>query len=462
MIVLKDGRALLRGEAQVITTYEIGKGPEGHAGMRIKFTQLDEPSRKVHADLLEAARAFTADKTPLLPMMPEAPRKKTSRSQTLVGLPPTPLPEAGAAAGKAPLRPDERAQSLWKKKDDPKRVDAKLDRYVSPFRVDPVKKKKEDTAPFEKRDAVKKELDVAETERSEQPPRHDAEQARAPGSPETLPANPLSEVVDEALGYFIDCTLHEETHEYNLPNMIAGDTTPSPGPAGAKGDMDGDAGTVTVPDVFQETGPVATAAKAAPSPSKKPDDDLPIFLATPSPNAAAPIFAAPPITSPLPRITAHIVRRPLPVAGGIAAAAILVGLFVGWLVFGRSGGQPAPAETAVAAEGSGPSEPTAPPTEARPAPAEPSPPTESPPSPTPARPEGTPKPNTGTLSLASTPPGAVVFIDGKKVGRAPIQVSYKRGRHVVVAAKSGYRRWTKSVVIRSDESVDVHARLVKK
>jgi len=44
-----------------------------------------------------------------------------------------------------------------------------------------------------------------------------------------------------------------------------------------------------------------------------------------------------------------------------------------------------------------------------------------------------------TLSVASTPPGANVYVDGKDVGKlTPAQVSVDKGQHVVLVRKSGY------------------------
>ena len=47
------------------------------------------------------------------------------------------------------------------------------------------------------------------------------------------------------------------------------------------------------------------------------------------------------------------------------------------------------------------------------------------------------------------------------MGKAPLQVSIKKGRHVVVAVRGGYKRWARAVVLKG-ETVSVNAVLKKK
>jgi hypothetical protein len=100
----------------------------------------------------------------------------------------------------------------------------------------------------------------------------------------------------------------------------------------------------------------------------------------------------------------------------------------------------------------------------RPAPAAPSPiekPAEpvSPAAPAPERPAADPpaEPPAAShvvLDLRSDPPGAIFFVDGKKVGKAPVKVKVKAGRKVKVEARlKGYPDWKDRIRARDDRKV---------
>jgi hypothetical protein len=55
---------------------------------------------------------------------------------------------------------------------------------------------------------------------------------------------------------------------------------------------------------------------------------------------------------------------------------------------------------------------------------------------------------TGTLLVESRPPGATVFMDGRAVGRTPLNVpDVKAGDHGVRLELAGHRQWTTSIKV---------------
>ncbi len=115
------------------------------------------------------------------------------------------------------------------------------------------------------------------------------DEARAPGSPLQLPANPLAALPDEALGYFVECTLYEHTDLAELDGTWAA--------VGA-------------------AAPVAASASAPP--------------------AIAPAMAI---------AAAPTSRRALVAVAGLSVA---LGIGGGWVLFGRDAAGPDPAPVAVA------------------------------------------------------------------------------------------------------------------
>jgi hypothetical protein len=102
---------------------------------------------------------------------------------------------------------------------------------------------------------------------------------------------------------------------------------------------------------------------------------------------------------------------------------------------------------------------------ASPAPPAPAPVPEPPPAPAPvALPETAPdeEPLAGPgLDLKSTPAGATFFVNGKKVGKAPLQVAQRKGKLRVLATKPGYKRWFR-VMWHKEDLTKVHARMDRK
>ncbi|GGN03664.1 S-layer-like protein [Thermus composti] len=71
-----------------------------------------------------------------------------------------------------------------------------------------------------------------------------------------------------------------------------------------------------------------------------------------------------------------------------------------------------------------------------------------------------PEPRQGTLSVASTPPGAEVYVDGALRGRTPLSLRLPEGRYRLELRLEGYEPYRAEVRVPSGETVRVSARLV--
>ena len=65
----------------------------------------------------------------------------------------------------------------------------------------------------------------------------------------------------------------------------------------------------------------------------------------------------------------------------------------------------------------------------------------------------------GTLVVDSRPPGAAVFIDGRRAGVTPLTMTIAPGPHTVRMEHAGYRPGTTRVVVKAGERGRVAARL---
>lgn len=59
------------------------------------------------------------------------------------------------------------------------------------------------------------------------------------------------------------------------------------------------------------------------------------------------------------------------------------------------------------------------------------------------------------LRVTTSPPGAIVAIDGKEVGRSPIELDVSRGQHVVVARAQGHRPAVQGIAIDAAAAVEL-------
>jgi hypothetical protein len=64
-----------------------------------------------------------------------------------------------------------------------------------------------------------------------------------------------------------------------------------------------------------------------------------------------------------------------------------------------------------------------------------------------------------TVTVASSPEGAVVFVDGKRIGKTPASTDVSVGEHVVVVQRDGYSPHVDRVVARFGRAIIVNARL---
>jgi hypothetical protein len=68
-------------------------------------------------------------------------------------------------------------------------------------------------------------------------------------------------------------------------------------------------------------------------------------------------------------------------------------------------------------------------------------------------------PSSGRLWLYCAAPQARVFVDGKLVGIAPLEVPVIPGRHLVRVQAPGFQEWNRTIVIPPGGSVKVTAEL---
>jgi hypothetical protein len=66
---------------------------------------------------------------------------------------------------------------------------------------------------------------------------------------------------------------------------------------------------------------------------------------------------------------------------------------------------------------------------------------------------------TGTIRVASTETDAQVFIDGQKIGAAPVEHEVAAGEHYVVVTKDGFAKFEEKVTVQGGEAEVVTARL---
>jgi hypothetical protein len=70
---------------------------------------------------------------------------------------------------------------------------------------------------------------------------------------------------------------------------------------------------------------------------------------------------------------------------------------------------------------------------------------------------------TGTLKIASTPLGAAVYLDNKRVGVTPCTISrVSTGEHTVLLIKAGYELYTQQVTVEPGKTTPVYALLLQK
>jgi len=67
-------------------------------------------------------------------------------------------------------------------------------------------------------------------------------------------------------------------------------------------------------------------------------------------------------------------------------------------------------------------------------------------------------PNTGTVSVSSSPPGAQVFLDDVYMGITPVTLpSVSPGSHIVLLRNPGYSDWQATIVVQTNQNTPVSA-----
>jgi hypothetical protein len=219
---------------------------------------------------------------------------------------------------------------------------------------------------------------------------------RVPPSPIQLPANPLAQIDDESLGYFVECMIYENTGVFDVDAFaeptevrpVAYDPTSGEPPA--------------------SLAPPLVAASPTPVPA---GEVVAVPTHTPVPAVPPPPFFVPPPTTS---------RRSIMI---VAAASAVLGIVGGWLMFGHQRGpavsSPSPSPSPrVAAAATKPASP-------RPSPPQ-APPASAPPAPKPSAaaiaPSGT---GTGTgtgcvANIKTSPPGVHVEYGALDLGETPV------------------------------------------
>ncbi len=70
-------------------------------------------------------------------------------------------------------------------------------------------------------------------------------------------------------------------------------------------------------------------------------------------------------------------------------------------------------------------------------------------------------PTTAKLSVASTPDGADIEVDGSFVGNTPSDIDVPAGDHTVTVKKTGFQTWEKKLKVSSGSNVRLKAELDK-
>jgi hypothetical protein len=72
--------------------------------------------------------------------------------------------------------------------------------------------------------------------------------------------------------------------------------------------------------------------------------------------------------------------------------------------------------------------------------------------------ESVPLADMGTLSFASIPDGADIYVDGEFMGNSPAALKLKLGKHTISAKMSGYQDWDREITV-SGGTVNLNAKL---
>lgn len=235
------------------------------------------------------------------------------------------------------------------------------------------------------------------------------DEARAPGSPLQLPANPLAELPDEALGYFVECTLYEHTDLAELDGTWATVDAAVRVPTAPIAPIAGAPAAAVAPPAAPRRALFAVAALSA---TIGIGGGWLLFGRDRDPRSA-PVQPAPPADRADPPAIASSTPAPRPAAAPPAIAPRAA----------QPAAVPAPPPPAIAARAP---EVVAPPPASAPAvaparaAAPPAPPAPTPPAPTPPTPAPAPAPGGCTLAITTHPAGVHATWSGADLGNTPL------------------------------------------
>lgn len=69
------------------------------------------------------------------------------------------------------------------------------------------------------------------------------------------------------------------------------------------------------------------------------------------------------------------------------------------------------------------------------------------------------EPEEGTLVVAADVPGAIVYVDDRRIGEAPVERTFLAGEHDVVVEADGYRDYDETITLRDAERLEVNAEM---
>ncbi len=318
---------------------------------------------------------------------------------------------------------------------------------------------------------------------------------RTPGASYTLPANPFGELPDEALEYFVECTLYEDTGLHPLSEVLGAER--ADGAVTASGAISAPPAAPAPPAFVPAatpprptTPPPVTASPAAPTLSVPPlppdgaDADLAGYVGAQAgasePPAGERAFRFVDPDDPEPgrvdtSYTMPVVRGEGRRRRSWLLPAFLAGVFAGGLGFiggylGRGGGNQTTTDGSAARASLEPAAPAAPSTPT----AGPAAVTPSAPDPAPSAPVDPPKTDeagasepvalkgTCIATVSSEPSGAPVFWGKQRLGETPLSdVEIPCGPGKIIFDHPRYETVERSVTARPDRRVAVAERLIR-
>ena len=70
-------------------------------------------------------------------------------------------------------------------------------------------------------------------------------------------------------------------------------------------------------------------------------------------------------------------------------------------------------------------------------------------------------PDSGKLTVVSTPDGADIEVDGNFVGNTPSDVQVNDGEHTISVSKAGFNGWERKLKVSAGSNIHLNAELEK-